>query len=59
MFRSEGLALNMLCLLSIGKYFYWHYIYLIVIVIKLVAEVEYKTQQNDPEPVANEEDNPE
>ena len=33
--------------------------HLIIVVIKLVAEVENKTQQDDPEPVADEEDNPE
>ena len=31
----------------------------IIIVIKLVAKVENKTQQNDPKPVADQEDNPE
>ena len=30
-----------------------------IIVRKLIAEVENKAQQNDPNPVADEEDNPE
>ena len=34
-------------------------VHLIIIVIKLIAEVENKTQQNDPKPIADQEDNPE
>ena len=30
-----------------------------IIIRKLIAEVENKAQQNDPNPVADEEDNPE
>ena len=34
-------------------------VHLIVLIIKLIAEVENKTEQNDPQPVADQEDNPE
>ena len=53
---SEVLLLNMVycCGVVVGRKGH-----LIIVVIKLVAEVENKTQQDDPEPVADEEDNPE
>lgn len=54
---SEVLPLNMVY--SCGVVVVERKGHLIIVVIKLVAEVENKTQQDDPEPVADEEDNPE
>ena len=60
MVSSEVLTLNML------DYNYYmvgvvvdRNSHLIIIVRKLIAEVENKAQQNDPNPVADEENNPE